>query len=171
MVITGGNTDQGSPTIIAQALSGPIAGRRMMGAFTRQGSGNQPGALLGLRFTSVTIDGKAMPVDTFAVAPDTMDSAVASRVDPHGRTPGAARRRAFVQGLGQALLSSGSTVAAGPYGGFSAFRQSRRSRCWASAQALPGASAGQMLREQASARADRLHRCWRRTRHHVPHLA
>ena len=150
VIVTGGNTDQGSPTIIAQALSGPIAGRRLMGSFTRQGSGNQPGALLGLRFSSITIDGRPVAVDAFAVAPDTMDSAVASRVDPHTIErlvlPAAA---AFVQGLGQALLSSGSTVAAGPYGGFSAFRQFTPEQMIGIGAGAAGASAGQMLREQA----------------------
>ncbi|TDH61173.1 hypothetical protein E2C06_18210 [Dankookia rubra] len=150
VIVTGGNTDQGSPTIIAQALSGPIAGRRLLGSYTRQGSGNQPGALLGLRFNSIAIDGRPVPVDAFAVAPDTMDSAVASRVDPHTVErlvlPAAA---AFVQGLGQALLSSGSTVAAGPYGGFSAFRQFTPEQMIGIGAGAAGASAGQMLREQA----------------------
>ncbi|TDH62376.1 hypothetical protein E2C06_12275 [Dankookia rubra] len=150
VIVTGGNTDQGSPTIIAQALSGPIAGRRLLGSFTRQGSGNQPGALLGLRFKTITIDGKPVAVDAFAVAPDTMDSAVASRVNPHTVErlvlPAAA---AFVQGLGQALLSSGSTVAAGPYGGFSAFRQFSPEQILGIGAGAAGASAGQMLREQA----------------------
>ncbi|WP_176952930.1 DotG/IcmE/VirB10 family protein [Belnapia rosea] len=150
VVVTGGNTDQGSPTIIAQALSGLISGRRLMGSFTRQGSGNQPGALLGLRFNSITIDGKPVAVDAFAVAPDTMDSAVASRVDPHRVErlvlPAAA---AFVQGLGQALLSSGSTVASGPYGGYAAFRQFSPEQMLGIGAGAAGASAGQMLREQA----------------------
>lgn len=150
VIVTGGNTDQGSPTIIAQALSGPIAGRRLLGSFTRQGSGNQPGALLGLRFTSITIDGKPVAVDAFAVAPDTMDSAVASRIDPHTVErlvlPAAA---VFVQGLGQALLSSGSTVASGPYGGYAAFRQFSPEQMLGIGAGAAGASAGQMLREQA----------------------
>ena len=149
-IVTGGNTDQGSPTIIAQALSGPIAGRRLLGSFTRQGSGNQPGALLGLRFNTITINGKPVAVDAFAVAPDTMDSAVASRVDPHTVErlvlPAAA---AFVQGLGQALLSSGSTVASGPYGGYAAFRQFSPEQMLGIGAGAAGASAGQMLREQA----------------------
>lgn len=150
VIVTGGNTDQGSPTIIAQVLSGPISGRRLLGSFTRQGSNNQPGSLLGLRFNAITIDGKLVPTDAFAVAPDTMDSAVASRIDPHTVErivlPAAA---AFVQGLGQALITSGSTVAAGPYGGFSSFRNFSPEQILGIGAGAAGASASQMLRKQA----------------------
>lgn len=150
-IVMGGNTDQGSPPIIVQAISGPIKDRRLIGTISRQGGGNTPNALPVLRFTEyVGADGRSIQANAIAVAPATMESAVASRTDPHTMErvvyPLAA---AFAQGIGQALSLSGSVVTASPYGGFSAFRQFSPEQILGIGAGSVGATAGQLLREQA----------------------
>jgi intracellular multiplication protein IcmE len=116
--IVGVSSDQPGP-IVAVAESGPIAGDRMIGSFSEENS------KLVVHLTSITLaDGSQEPIDAVMVAPDTMETAVASGVDEHYFTrfalPIAA---AFVEGLGQAIQQSNSTIVQSPLGGVTAYNK------------------------------------------------
>jgi intracellular multiplication protein IcmE len=108
------NSDAGGP-IVLQADTGPIAGDRIVGSFGKAGSGD----LLVVRVQSLVHDGQTIPVDGIVLAPDTMETAVATSVDQHYLSrfllPAAA---AFVQGLGQAIATTSNTQSVlSPFGG------------------------------------------------------
>jgi len=84
---------------------GNISGLRMTGEFEQRGD------RLVVTMKSLTLqDGHSVPIDGLVVAPDSMETAVASSVDHHYAErfvlPVAA---AFVAGLGQAIALSGSS--------------------------------------------------------------
>ena len=106
------SSDQSSPVVL-QADSGPIAGDRMIGTFAREQD------RLVIHVNQIVHNGEAISADGVVIAPDTMEAAVASKVDEHYLTrfilPAAA---AFVSGLGQALATtSNSTSVLSPFGG------------------------------------------------------
>ena len=108
------NSDTGGP-IVLQADTGPIAGDRLIGTFGRAGTSD----LLVVKITSVVHNGQTIPADGVVIAPDTMETAVATSVDQHYLSrfllPAAA---AFVQGLGQALATTSNTqTVLSPLGG------------------------------------------------------
>ena len=112
------SSDQGGPVVI-EALSGPVVGDRMTGTFETRDT------RMVVRLTSITLqDGTQQKINALVIAPDTLETSVASSVDQHYVTrfvlPVAA---AFVSGLGQALAQSNSTVVAGPLGGATAFQR------------------------------------------------
>ena len=106
------NSDTGGP-IILEADTGPLAGDRMLGTFSK----NQ-GERLVVRVTSIEHRGKSLQVAGLVVAPDSMETSVASSVDEHYlerfALPAAA---AFVEGLGQAVAMSNATTSVSPFGG------------------------------------------------------
>jgi intracellular multiplication protein IcmE len=106
------SSDQSSPVVL-QADSGPIAGDRIIGTFSKQTD------RLVIRVSTIIHNGENIGADGVVVAPDTMEAAVASNVDQHYLSrfilPAAA---AFVQGLGQALATTSNTTAIlSPFGG------------------------------------------------------
>ena len=108
------NSDTGGP-IVLQADTGPIAGDRLVGTFGRAGTSD----LLVVKITSIVHNGQTIPADGVVIAPDTMETAVATSVDQHYFSrfllPAAA---AFVQGLGQALATTSNTqTVLSPLGG------------------------------------------------------
>lgn len=144
--IVGVSSDQPGP-IVAVAESGPIAGDRMIGSFTRENN------RLVVHMNSITLaDGSQQSIDALMVAPDTMETAVASGVDEHYLTrfalPVAA---AFVQGLGQALAQSNSIYQASPLGGVTAFSNLNLGQEMGVAAGAAGGVAGRLL-EQAAPR-------------------
>ena len=102
--VTAGSSDQGGPVVV-EALSGPIAGDRMIGGLERRED------RLVVSLKSLTLqDGRSVPIDALLVAPDSMETAVASSVDQHYiERFGLPVAAAFVAGLGQAVALSGST--------------------------------------------------------------
>jgi len=150
-VIQGGNSDQGSPPIIVEALTGPIAGQRMTGTFMRPNTQNGSSPALTVTMNKLTMaDGRQRQISAYLVSPDTGESQVFSREDPHTVErvilPMAA---AFAAGLGQGLGASGSVVASSPYGGFSAFRQFTPQQLIGIGAGSAGQTASQLLRERA----------------------
>ncbi len=106
------SSDQASPAVF-QADSGPIAGDRMIGSFSRQNN------RLIVRINAIIHQGQQISADGVVIAPETMEASVASGVDQHYISrfllPAAA---AFVQGLGQALATTSNTTAVlSPFGG------------------------------------------------------
>lgn len=114
------NSDTGGP-IVLQADTGPLAGDRMIGTFSKH---QAVGALFGdterliVRINSVEHHGQTINVQGLVIAPDSMETAVATSVDQHYierfALPTAA---AFVAGLGQAIALSNSTIGYTPFGG------------------------------------------------------
>lgn len=108
------NSDTGGP-IVLEADTGPIAGDRMIGTFSKGGTSN----LLVVHVSSVEHGGETLPADAIVIAPDSMETAVASSVDQHYLSrfllPAAA---AFVQGLGSAIATTSNTTGVlSPFGG------------------------------------------------------
>jgi intracellular multiplication protein IcmE len=107
------NSDTGGPLVL-QADSGPIAGDRMIATFNK----NTYDRLV-VRVTTIEHHGKSIDANGIVVAPDTLETAVASSVDEHYLErfilPAAA---AFIQGLGQAIATTSNTqTVLSPFGG------------------------------------------------------
>lgn len=115
--ILAANSDAQSPVVL-QADSGPIAGDRMIGTFSRERD------RLVIRVTKVIHQNQEIGVDGVVVAPGSMEVGVASSVDQNYLSrfalPAAA---AFVQGLGQAIAQSNQTTLLGPLGTVTAQNQ------------------------------------------------
>jgi intracellular multiplication protein IcmE len=115
------SSDSEGPVVL-QADSGPLAGDRMIGSFGKASSNGAGSAdRLVVRVNTIEHAGQSIGVDAIVIAPDTMETTVASSVDEHYiarfALPAAA---AFVQGLGQALATTSNTVGVlSPLGGSS----------------------------------------------------
>ena len=106
------NSDETSPAVF-EADSGPLAGDRMTGTFSKQAN------RLIIHISSIKHQGEEIGCDGVVIAPDTMEASVASQVDEHYIArfllPAAA---AFVNGLGQAIETTSNTTAVlSPLGG------------------------------------------------------
>lgn len=106
------NSEQSSPAIF-QADSGPLAGDRMIGTFSKQQD------RLVIHISSIAHNGEDIGADGVVIAPDTMEASVASKVEQNYAArfilPAAA---AFVAGLGQAIATTSNTAAVlSPFGG------------------------------------------------------
>ncbi len=138
------SSDQGGPVVI-EALSGPIAGDRMTGTFEKRDE------RLVVKLNSITLqDGTQQRIDALVIAPDSMETSVASSVDEHYVSrfvlPVAA---AFVSGLGQAISQSNSTVVASPLGGATAFQRLNLGQQLGVGAGVAGAQFGAILNEAA----------------------
>ena len=138
------SSDQGGPVVI-EALSGPIAGDRMTGTFEKRDE------RLVVKLTSITLqDGTQQRIDALVIAPDSMETSVASSVDEHYVSrfmlPVAA---AFVSGLGQAISQSNSTVVASPLGGATAFQRLNLGQELGVGAGVAGAQFGAILKDAA----------------------
>ena len=106
------DSDTNGP-IVLEADTGPIAGDRMIGSFSKSGNDR-----LIVRVETVEHRGKPLEANGIVVAPDSMEEAVATSVDEHYLErfvlPAAA---AFVQGLGTAVAMGNSTTTVNPFGG------------------------------------------------------
>jgi len=115
--ILAASSDAASPVVL-QADSGPIAGDRMVGSFSREEE------RLVIRVNRVIHNGQEISVEGIVIAPGTMETSVASSVDQHYGSrfilPAAA---AFVAGLGQAFALSNSTITQSPFGGATALQR------------------------------------------------
>ncbi|MCW2318906.1 intracellular multiplication protein IcmE [Rhodoblastus acidophilus] len=105
-------TDSGGP-IVLEADTGPLAGDRMIGSFQKSGTDRMV-----VRVSKLIHNGEEISVAGLVIAPDTMETAVASDIDEHYverfALPAAA---AFIQGVGQAAAMSNTTTSVSPYGG------------------------------------------------------
>lgn len=147
--ITATNSEAGGPVVL-QADTGPIAGARMMGTFTRGGMTDR----LVVRITTVNYGGQSISVDGLVVAPDTMETSVATSVDQRFAErillPAAA---AFVEGLGQAIARSNSTAFVSPFGGGTATSRLNTEEQLGVAAGAAGARLGQILEQATPQRA------------------
>jgi len=102
-LVTEANTDAPGP-ILAQILSGPLRGSRMLGTF------ESTERYLTLNFNTIVTDGISYPANAVAMDPDTSLPGVITEIDNRYFKriilPAAA---AFVEGLGEAISDSGTT--------------------------------------------------------------
>ena len=116
--VMGANSDVPGTPVVVEADTGPIARQRLIGSWTKQDD------YLVIKLDRMSFNGREVPVDGILVAPDSVEAAVASSVDHNYGSryllPAAA---AFVNGLGQALALSNSTVVASPFGGATALQR------------------------------------------------
>jgi intracellular multiplication protein IcmE len=100
-LLTEANTDSPGP-ILAQIMSGPLAGSRILGDFEEENE------LITINFDTVVIDGESVSIDAVALDPDTTLPGMATDVDHHYFKrivlPAAA---AFVEGLATAVAENG----------------------------------------------------------------
>jgi intracellular multiplication protein IcmE len=141
--ILAANSDAQSPVVL-QADSGPIAGDRMIGTFSRERN------RLVIRVTKVIHQNREIGVDGVVVAPGTMAVGVASSVDQNYLSrfalPAAA---AFVQGLGQAIAQSNQTTLLGPLGTVTAQNQLNFNQQLGIAAGVAAAQIGSTLQQSA----------------------
>lgn len=106
------DSDTGGP-IILEADTGPLAGDRLIGNFAKS-----QGDRLVVYVHNVQHGTQSLDVKGIVIAPETMETSVASSVDEHYFErfviPAGV---AFVEGLGQAVALSNSTISSSPYGG------------------------------------------------------
>ena len=138
------SSDQGGPVVV-EALSGPVAGNRMTGSFDRRED------RLVVKLNSITLqDGTQQAIDALVIAPDTMETSVASNVDQHYASrfilPVAA---AFVSGLGQAFAQSNSTSVLSPLGGVTSVQRLNLGQQFGVGAGVAGAQLGAILHDAA----------------------
>jgi intracellular multiplication protein IcmE len=108
------DSDTNGP-IVLEADTGPISGDRMIGTFSKSGNDR-----LIVKVETVEHRGTQLEANGLVIAPDSMETAVASSIDEHYverfALPAAA---AFMSGLGQAVALSNSTSTVSPFGGTS----------------------------------------------------
>ena len=138
------SSDQGGPVVV-EALSGPVAGSRMTGGFERRED------RLVVRLDSITLpDGQQQRIEALVIAPDSMETSVASSVDQHYASrfilPVAA---AFVSGLGQAIAQSNTTSNLSPFGSVTGFSRLNLGQQLGVGAGVAGAQLSDILREAA----------------------
>lgn len=140
------SSDQGGPVVIT-AESGPIAGAEMIGSFQTRGD-----RLVVVLQSIKLVDGRQKKITALVVAPDTMETSVATSVDQHYvarfALPIAA---AFVSGLGQAIAESNTYSQASALGGVTSYTQLGTAKIMGVAAGSAGAQAGQILNKMAPA--------------------
>jgi intracellular multiplication protein IcmE len=98
---------------VLEADTGPLTGDRMIGTFAKSGNDR-----LVVRISRVEHRGESLDVAALVIAPESMETSVASNIDQHYierfALPAAA---AFIQGLGQAAAMSNTATTVSPYGG------------------------------------------------------
>jgi intracellular multiplication protein IcmE len=106
------DSDTNGP-IVLEADTGPISGDRMIGTFSKSGNDR-----LIVKVETVEHRGTPLEANGLVIAPDSMETAVASSIDEHYierfALPAAA---AFMSGLGQAVALGNSTSTVSPFGG------------------------------------------------------
>ena len=146
------NSEAGGPVVV-QADSGPIAGARMIGTFTQAGMTNR----LVVKITSLTYGGQTVPVDGLVVAPDTMETSVATSVDhrlaERVLLPAAA---AFIEGLGEAIARANTTTVISPFGGGTLTSKLNTEQQLGIAAGAAGARIGEIL-DQSTPRSALVH--------------
>ncbi len=111
VMVTGASSDTPGP-VVARIVTGELAGATLIGSFQTQREG------LFIAFQTISVErtksgeeiNKALPINAVAVDSKTAGTGIASDVDRHLLTNvGLTAAAAFMQGLGQAVASSGQT--------------------------------------------------------------
>ncbi len=138
------SSDQGGPVVV-EALSGPVAGSRMTGGFERRED------RLVVRLDSLTLpSGQQQRINALVIAPDSMETSVASSVDQHyGERFVLPVAAAFVSGLGQAIAQSNTTSTVSPFGSVTGFSRLNLGQQFGVGAGVAGAQFGQILKDSA----------------------
>lgn len=116
---TGVNSDYKDSPVMATIVTGEYKGAKMLGKLvTTEGVSGQMDRVI-LNFTLMNTDdwGKSKSVTAYAIDPDTARTVLASSVNYHYlQRFGALMATSFLQGYGQAFLSSGGTSVASAFG-------------------------------------------------------
>ena len=137
------NSDSGGP-VVAEITSGPLAGDRVKGTAQKHED------RLTVTMNEITLqDGRTIPVNAMLMTPDSKETAIASDVDHHYIPrivlPTLA---AGIQGLGQALALSGSSVFSGPYGASQNYNTFNGGQLAGIAAGTAAGQANQVLQQQ-----------------------
>ncbi len=137
------NTDSGGP-VVAEITSGPLEGDRVKGTAQKHED------RLTVTMNELTLqDGRTVPVNAMLMAPDSKETAIASSVDHH-YVPRIVlpTLAAGIQGLGQALALSGSSVFSGPYGASQNYNTFNGGQLAGIAAGTAAGQANQVLQQQ-----------------------
>ncbi|MBI4031530.1 MAG: DotG/IcmE/VirB10 family protein [Proteobacteria bacterium] len=103
-LLTEANSDTPGP-ILAQIVSGPLSGSRMLGTFTVEND-----EYLVLKFNTIVIDGVGHSIDALALDPQTTTPGLVTDIDNRYFSrvilPAAA---SFIEGMGEAIADTGGT--------------------------------------------------------------
>ena len=137
------NTDSGGP-VVAEITSGPLEGDRVKGTAQKHED------RLTVTLSELSLqDGRTVPVNAMLMAPDSKETAIASDVDHH-YVPRIVlpTLAAGIQGLGQALALSGSSVFSGPYGASQNYNTFNGGQLAGIAAGTAAGQANQVLQQQ-----------------------
>ena len=137
------NSDSGGP-VVAEITSGPLAGDRVKGTAQKHED------RLTVTMNELNLqDGRTVPVNAMLMAPDSKETAIASDVDHH-YVPRIVlpTLAAGIQGLGQALALSGSSVFSGPYGASQNYNTFNGGQLAGIAAGTAAGQANQVLQQQ-----------------------
>lgn len=105
------NSDEPSP-VLATIVAGRFRGAKLLGSITRPDNATK--VVLTFNVLSLRDVDKTIPINAVAIDPNTARTALASKVDTHFLLRyGSMFAAAFMQGLGSAYASQGTTVSAG----------------------------------------------------------
>ncbi len=137
------NSDSGGP-VVAEITSGPLVGDRVKGTAQKHED------RLTVTMNELNLqDGRTVPVNAMLMAPDSKETAIASDVDHH-YVPRIVlpTLAAGIQGLGQALALSGSSVFSGPYGASQNYNTFNGGQLAGIAAGTAAGQANQVLQQQ-----------------------
>jgi hypothetical protein len=110
--------DSGKTPAVVQMTSGPLAGYRLEGTIDKHDNG------LTIPIETLYYNDQKIPVKAMLISPETQEVSVACDVNHHTLLRiGLPAAIGALQGLGQAAQMSGSTFAAGPFGGAASYSQ------------------------------------------------
>lgn len=141
------NSDLGKEVLV-EIDTGPFKKARISGSFTMQND------RLIIKFSKLMIgDSDPVAVSAYAVSPETAETGVASEVQEHMLTrivlPSAA---AFVQGLGNAMMSANTSSYSGGYG-MTSFTHLNIAQQMGAAAGTMGQEVGQLIQKQTPQQA------------------
>ncbi len=137
------NSDSGGP-VVAEITSGPLVGDRVKGTAQKHED------RLTVTMNELNLqDGRTVPVNAMLMAPDSKETAIASDVNHH-YVPRIVlpTLAAGIQGLGQALALSGSSVFSGPYGASQNYNTFNGGQLAGIAAGTAAGQANQVLQQQ-----------------------
>lgn len=155
VIKVGANSDvPGAPIVVElRNPGGPVDGLRAGCAYASQSTNRNGGPVAGgiVKCSSLTLaDGRNVKIAAVLIGPDDMNTVVATRIDDHFDErilyPMAA---GFIRGLGQALLLSGSTIAAGPFGAAQSYGSIGWERAVGVGLGAGAAAAGRVVEQSA----------------------
>lgn len=114
VIDTSVNSDEPGP-ILATIVSGKLKGSKLIGSFVLAPNANK----MSITFNTLSVPGleKTVPINAYAIEPDTARTALSSKTDHHYLLRyGSLFASTFVEGFGNAFQSSGTIISLGGTG-------------------------------------------------------